>query len=385
MAMRPAPSGESAARRHPVRTSDARERQDLRRSVAAALAVVSVPDGDKDSVRQRHAQQRQHHGVGAQKLLQGWRAQLMPFFARGDDIDPARIDPEVRRVESDLDVALYRTTLLNWSVPVTSGFGRRTRFLVIDRFNGKLIGVFCLSDPVYNLAARETHIRWSPTQKRAGLYRVLDASVLGALPPYSFLLGGKLVALCALSEEALTAIQRKYTGRHTVITHRTVDARPVLITTTSALGRSSIYNRLRVSDRTYYERIGWTKGFGTFQLPPDLFRRVVAFLEKHDVPEAHRNRFGNGPNWKLRVLRVALEQLSLPKTLQQHGIRREVFAAPTARNWRDALVGDTPPDWYLDTAESLAQTYRARWAVPRAKRVEYRGWDPQTGFDWLRK
>lgn len=383
--MRPAHSGEGAAKRHPVRASDARERQALRRSVAAALAVVSVPNSDKDSVRQRHAQQRQQHAVSAEKLLHSWRSQLLPFFARGSDVDPARIDPEVRVVESDLDASLYRTALLNWSVPVTSGFGRRTRFLVIDRSNGKLIGVFCLSDPVYNLAARETHIRWSPAQKRAGLYRVLDASVLGALPPYSFLLAGKLVALCALSEEALTAIQRKYAGHKTVITRRTLDARPLLITTTSALGRSSIYNRLRVSDRTYYERIGWTKGFGTFQLPPELFSRVVAFLEKHDVPEAHRNRFGNGPNWKLRVLRVALEQLSLPKTLQQHGIRREVFAAPTARNWREALVEETSPDWYRDTAESLAQTYRTRWAIPRAARVDYRGWDPQTGFDWLRE
>jgi hypothetical protein len=266
---------------------------------------------------------------------------------------------------------------------VTSGFGRRTRFLVFDRTNNKLIGVFCLSDPVYNLSAREKFVGWAEAQKRSGLYRVLDASVLGALPPYNLLLGGKLVALCALSKEASDTIERKYEGRKTVITNRVLNARPILITTTSALGRSSIYNRLRVPSRSFYEPIGWTKGFGTFQLPEDLFRRVTTFLEKRGVPEVHRNRFGDGPNWKLRMVRVALEELELSASLLQHGIRREVFAAPLARNWREALSGDAEPDWYGDTALSVATTYRERWAIPRAARVEYRSWDASRDCNWL--
>lgn len=362
--------------------SDELERRALRRDVAATLAVV--PDsGDKASVRLRHATQRQRKAEASRDFVAKWKADVMPFFASGRDVDPARIEPEVRPVISELDAAVYRCAILNWSVPVTSGFGRRTRFLVLDRNNAKLIGVFCLSDPVYNLSVREKFIGWGEPQKRTGLYRVLDASVLGAMPPYNLLLGGKLVALCALSVETAKTIEVKYEGRKTIIANRVLNARPILITTTSALGRSSIYNRLRIPSRHFYEPIGWTKGFGTFQLPDDLFQRVSTFLQKREVAEVHRNRFGDGPNWKLRMLRVALEELELPASLLQHGIRREVFAAPLARNWRDALTGKAEADWYDDTTSSLASTYKLRWAVPRAARVDYRSWDASRDCNWL--
>jgi len=347
------------------------------------LAVLPNDSGDKASIRQRHARQHRLKAEQSRDFVNKWRADVLPFFANGRDVDPSRIEPEVRAVATDLEIALYRCAILNWSVPVTSGFGRRTRFLVFDRSNGKLIGVFCLSDPVYNLSVREKFIGWDENRKRTGLYRVLDASVLGALPPYNQLLGGKLMALCALSKEASDTIERKYKGRRTVISNRLLNARPILITTTSALGRSSIYNRLRVPSRVFYEPIGWTKGFGTFQLPEDLFQRVVAYLDRREVPEVGRNRFGDGPNWKLRMLRVALEELRLPASLLQHGIRREVFAAPLARNWREALSSHVRPDWYGDTASSLAKIYTERWAVPRATRVDYRSWDAARDCNWL--
>ena len=148
-----------------------------------------------------------------------------------------------------------------WSVPVSQGFGRRLRFLVRDRQNGCLIGLFALGDPVFNLSARDNWIGWTHQDRRDRLVHVMDAYVVGAVPPYSQLIGGKLVAALMGSTEVKRAYERKYLERQSVIRKRNNRARLVLLTTTSALGRSSIYNRLAIPDGPNFLRIGTTKGF----------------------------------------------------------------------------------------------------------------------------
>jgi hypothetical protein len=357
------------------------ERRRLRRDMREALAPRPL-DTSKESIRQRHSLRRDERLLANRTLLAQKSGEFVSILADGGDIDPQTIRPEVRLVQTEDEAALYRIATLNWSVPVTSGFGRRTRFLVFDKSNEKLIGIFCLSDPVFNLAVRDSYIGWSIDARRARLGRVLEASVLGALPPYNMLLGGKLVALCAISSETLALLARKYRGRRTVILNRRVDGRPVLVTTSSALGRSSLYNRLQAHGRLYYDHIGWTRGFGTFHVPKPLFERVGRFLNHLEIPEIRRNRFGQGPNWKVRVLRVALEELGLDAGLQRHGIQREVFAAPTARNWREVLTRGARPEWYGDRLEDLGALYRERWAIPRAARIDYRTWS-RTELKWL--
>ena len=72
----------------------------------------------------------------------------------------------------------------------------------------------------------------------------MDAFVLGAAPPYDLLLGGKLVALLATSREVQDLFHERYGNRVTLIGQRDPQAQLALLTTTSALGRSSVYNRL---------------------------------------------------------------------------------------------------------------------------------------------
>ena len=119
------------------------------------------------------------------------------------------------------------------------------RFLVEDAHNGKLIGLFGLCDPVFSVAARDAWIGWDLNARKARLRNVLEAFILGAVPPYSMLLGGKLVAMLCASDEVRRAFQRKYGEGTSLITGAPADGRLALIATTSALGRSSIYNRLR--------------------------------------------------------------------------------------------------------------------------------------------
>ena len=135
---------------------------------------------------------------------------------------------------------------LLWSVPVSQGFGRRLRFLVKDRQNDRLIGLFALGDPVFNLSARDKLIGWTHQDRCDRLVHVMDAYVVGAVPPYSHIIGGKLVAALMTSQEVKRSYERKYLGTESVIRGKKHRARLVLLTTTSALGRSSIYNRLSI-------------------------------------------------------------------------------------------------------------------------------------------
>ena len=120
---------------------------------------------------------------------------LIGCFASGDDIDPNKISPVLERVSAGTrEGDLFRLASLTWSVPVSNGFGRRLRYLVWDEYNDKLMGLIAIGDPVFNLSARDKLIGWNSHDRSARLVNIMDAYVLGSLPPYNQLLGGKLIA-----------------------------------------------------------------------------------------------------------------------------------------------------------------------------------------------
>jgi hypothetical protein len=304
-------------------------------------------------------------------LLDKRGQELIAHFANGVDVVPAHINPELVLVRSGTDEAdLFRMATLLWSVPVSRGFGRRVRFLVRDRQNGKLIGLFGLTDAVFNLAARDDWIGWSGEDRRERLVRIMDAFVVGAVPPYAQLIGGKLVAALMSSSEVMKICQRKYRGTQSIISKEVKPSRLVLLTTTSALGRSSLYNRLRIPGGVRFERIGATRGFGHFHLSGHLFERLRSHLAALDHPYASGHRFGMGPNWRLRVVREALESIGLEAdSILKHGIQREVFAAPLAVNWREVLMGKhTHVRASPLSAAAIAEYCMARWILPRSVR-----------------
>jgi Druantia protein DruA len=334
------------------------------------------PDGEgKEVARAMHANQRRDALVKATLFIQEWEDRLLNHFANGSEIDPAKILPRIRAVETPEEAALFRFASLHWAVPVSQGYGRRTRFLVTDLSNGKLIGIAALGDPVFNLGVRDRLIGWDQSQRQDRLYNVFDAFVLGAVDPYRQLIAGKLVALCAVSDEIVAYLEAKYAGVRTQIKSVEKISRPVLVTTSSALGRSSIYNRLRMGNRKVFEPIGYTEGFGHFQFSNAVFQELIGLVSGDEGFRG--NRFGEGPNWKIRTIRSGLERLGLSSDLLKHGIKREVFAAPLSYGWRAFLRGETDvikPIVY--PMEDIAAHYRTRWAIPRAaRRPEYADWN----------
>jgi hypothetical protein len=291
-------------------------------------------------------------------------------FACGKDIDPTRIRVDLEEVHSNTwQSDLFRVATLLWSVPVSRGYGRRMRFLVWDRSIDKLIGVFALTDPVFNLRDRDEWIGWSLEDRKLRLKNTMDAYVVGAVPPYSMLIGGKLVAAVMASEEVASTFSSKYKNKEGIISGNRHDGKLVLITTTSALGRSSIYNRLKIEDRFEFQKIGETQGWGHFHFQDRLFLEMRRYLSicRHEYANGHQ--FGNGPSWRFRVIRLVLKKVGLDPDCLTHGIKREIYAASLVENFRAFLCGKTKKisPHRLSIAE-ISDHCIQRWMIPRAQR-----------------
>ena len=341
----------------------------------------------KQKIRDLHAVQRLEVLEQNRSFIKAHGSELSDHFASGRQIDPTLIDPELVEVKSkSLESRLFRFACLLWSIPVSRGFGRRLRFLVRDRHNGFLIGVFALGDPVFNLSARDNWIGWTHEDRSDRLVHVMDAYVVGAVPPYSQLIGGKLVAALMASTEVKQVYERKYLGRQTVISKKENRARLVLLTTTSALGRSSLYNRLSLPSGPRFLRIGATKGFGHFHLSGPIFESLRGYLEAIGHPYASGHKFGMGPNWKIRVARVALEKIGIDgNSILKHGVKREVYAIPLATNWQKILLGQqrNVRSCTIPFAE-ISEFCLSRWIVPRAARDDrYKIFERSRVMDYL--
>ena len=324
---------------------------------------------DKESIRGMYVAERRKYLEEKKELVQRLEKRALPFFATGAEVFPDCIHPRIELVESPSQADIFRYACLLWSIPVSTGYGRRMRFLIFDEANGKLIGILGLADPVYCLAVRDSWVAWSDQDKRRRLWHIMDAFVLGAVPPYNNLLGGKLVALLATSNEIREHFIRRYAGRLSGILKIEREPHLVLLTTTSAMGRSSMLNRLKKDGELIWESLGMTLGWGHFHLGNGYFKDMADFMRKERPDIFNSYKFGGGPSWKLRVIRSCLRELDIPGSALQHGIKREVFAAPLSGDWKEFLHGRIDiPRFYDRSVDDLMTFFRKRWLLPRAQR-----------------
>jgi hypothetical protein len=223
---------------------------------------------------------------------------------------------------------------------------------------------------VFALKARDSWIGWDLEMKKQRLYHIMDAYVLGAVPPYSHLLCGKLIAMLALSNEVRKAFYKKYLNRVSLIKKKKRLPYLAMITTTSALGRSSLYNRISINGFKYWNSIGFTQGSGEFHFSNGIYEGLRAFAEKHCEPTAKQSIWGTGFRNKREVVRKCLLKIGLSDELLFHGIQREIFAAPLGKNALRFLQGELRrPHFYNWAAEDLAKDFKERWLLDRAKRM----------------
>jgi hypothetical protein len=372
-----------------------KKKQELRDRVLRSLrnqgfrirAGCLVPPGtdDKPALRALHEDAVRHRVERSRPGLERHEDRLLSRIAAGHEVHPERIRPRLVTVRAGSeDELVFRYSRLHWSIPVSAGYGRRLRFVVYDESNGKLIGLFGLGDPVFSLGPRDRWIGWNLEAKKARLQCVMDLFVLGAVPPYSDLLCGKLIALLATSREVQRAFRRKYGGDRAFISRKPLDGRLALVTTTSALGRSSLYNRLRCAGAPVFHGVGFTRGSGEFHFSNGFYDDLREFAVENCDATAKHARWGDGFRNRRELVRKALPLLGLSRELVYHGVQREIFLAPLASNARPFLRGEHDRLWsYGRTAEGLFQWFRERWLLPRAARDDrYRAFEPESYRLW---
>jgi hypothetical protein len=350
--------------------------------------TLVLPGTGKEVIRKLHASQREERLEQNAAFVARVQPKVLAHFANGSEIDPSKIKLRLVRVISGTKNSdLFRFASLTWSVPVSVGFGRRLRYLVWDEHHKRLVGLIALGDPVFNLSVRDNLIGWDVHDRAKRLVSLLDAYVLGAVPPYNTLLCGKAVACLVRSQEVFNDFKKFYGGTVGIISKRKKRAKLLAVTTTSSMGRSSVYNRLRLGDQQYLTPIGYTVGWGHFHITDRLFADIRKYLRVKKHPYAGNHQFGDGPNWRLRTIRKALGDLNISESVLRHGIQREVFISPFGPNAFEILkTGKGKLDTSgLKTVEQISDLARDRWIIPRAeRRPEFRDWKRDGIIDLIR-
>jgi hypothetical protein len=144
------------------------------------------------------------------------------------------------------------------------------------------------------------------------------------------------------------AYHKNYKGTTTVLQERIIDPHLLFITTTSAFGRSSIYNRLKYKEDLVAESLGYTKGSGTFHISQELYTEMQSFLKRRNIDI--NTTFGYGPSRKVRLIDQAFSLLDL-KTYHYHNIEKGVR-----------------PIYYQRQLNDMTEFWKERWAIPRMNR-----------------
>ncbi|BEP62333.1 hypothetical protein GmRootV213_28870 [Variovorax sp. V213] len=321
---------------------------------------------DKDYVRALHGQAKHMEpGVDARRVKRLF-AKHRRSFRLGTDINPANIKPVLRLATDDNEWSeMFMVVRALWSMPYNKGYGRRLRFVVWDDHHGAVIGIIGLQSPPADLSCRDQLFAYPEKLKLNSVNCTMDAYAVGAVPPYSFLLGGKLCAGMIATDPVRQAYWRQYAAKRTVMLDQDIRQPLAAVTTTSAFGRSSMYNRLRHGDRVLAEPIGYTLGYGTLHLE-HLYGQIRAFLEM--TGDYNHGGFGAGPKVRWQNITNVLQKLGLSGSLLQHGVKREVFLFRLVDDLETGMAGGGFGKPLRLAPKDFGSYWRERWAQPRAER-----------------
>lgn len=224
---------------------------------------------------------------------------------------------------------------------------------------------------------------------------MMDIIICGAVPPYTHVLGGKLVCMLLASPQVRADYAARYGKSASHIASRMKGgavekpAELVFLGTTSLYHvGSSQYNRLKIPASTpgatgeiAFSKLGASEGYGSVHYSKRT-RRLLEEIRNAEVGAALINReFGEGVNPKLRLIRDGLGAIGLDQDrFLRHECRRIVYGVALARNAREFLRGEaTRPDYYFpddagDAATrgtaAIAEAWRRRWLGGRIENMD---------------
>ena len=294
---------------------------------------------------------------------------IKDYCRDGKEINPEKISLELRHVQSgSFEEILFKWwNFIWWSIPYQRPYGRQMRFLLWDKYHDSPFGLIGLQSPVLKMAVRDNHLEIPNEEADIWVNRSMSAQRVGALPPYNDILGSKMVALSLVSNQIRKAYKKKYKDYISIIKGRAISPDLLFITTTSAFGRSSVYNRLKINNTIIAKSLGYTKGVGSFHISEELYKEILKMLAKEGIDVFNRE-FGNGPSKKVKFLRQSFQMLDLPG-FHYHGIKREFFLFPLVKNLKEVINKSQKPIWNNYSLESMIDYWKERWGIPRTKRM----------------
>lgn len=327
-----------------------------------------VTSGQKEFLHSLHLQAKDF--VSSANYQDIWRLynKHSEKFINGNELIPEKIKPSLRLVEKgSIWAEIFKVVRHTWSIPYSKGYGRRMRFVIYDEYHNAVIGILGFQSPPADLACRDSLFNYPDEQKLSMVNRTMDVYTIGAIPPYSNILGGKLVAGLVCADEIRQAYWKLYAGKHTVMQNSAIEQPLVGVTTTSVYGRSSIYNRLRYKDRLLAEPIGYTKGFGTIHLE-NVYPEILKLL-RAEQPDFVSGGFGTGPKIRWQHYARAFTLLGLPSSYFEHGLRREVFLFRFVEDLDKGMAGESFGKHINLSVYEYSDFWKERWAIPRSERA----------------
>lgn len=349
-------------------TYDEQSRIQLCEDIHKAWATCrdAVETGDKSAIRGFHLSAKKWDRSVDYNQLKSKLEKYKNYFPHGSSINPEKIQVELVLVtERSVEESLFKITRGFWSMPYSKGYGRRLRFVIMDRYHDAVIGIIGLQSPSADLACRDKYLGAERSKKLEFVNNTLDAYTIGATPAYAALLGGKLIAGLLHSEVIRQQYWRLYGNKKTTQLNKRIPQPLLAITTASAFGRSSIYNRLKVGDRVLAKSLGYTKGYGTIHLE-QLYPELAGWLKDtgRHVPAG----FGNGPKVRWQNIMRALIDLGISRDYLSHGIKREVFIFELVHNLKAVCSNNETPDIAIFSDKKWIEFWKERWALPRSIR-----------------
>jgi len=284
-------------------------------------------------------------------------------LAPGNDVLKSKICPRIEVCETQEQHDIFRIFRYYWSSPSSDYVGRRIRLLIRDDgiTGSPIIGIAALGSSIIHIPDRDKWIGWDKKTRTNRIIYMMDAYVIGALPPYTYLLGGKLVSYALASNELRTIYREKYANSKTIIRNREASDLVLIITSSLYGENSSQYNRLKYGKSLIYKPIGKTSGYGSLHITNETFYTMLKLAEENRYNIS--NRFGDGPNWRMRVIRSACDALGLNSdVILKHSFPRGLFAVPLALNWESFLNGKAQTPTYRNLPlDKLMNHWHDRW------------------------
>ena len=160
----------------------------------------------------------------------------------------------------------------------------------------------------------------------------MTAYILGAVPPYNLVIGSKLIALCLMFSEVRKAFHDKYKDRVSLISGQNKKAHLIYIDTLGAFGKSAIYTRLM-----NWKFIDYTKCKSHLHITANRSWELIKQVVPDYIFDSYK--FGQGANWKMRVLKIGLRELGFSEDILSIGWQRGYYNCPLANNWQEYLLG----------------------------------------------